>query len=149
MYGMSKALGEAPNCTIIRTSIIGEEVGQKRSLVEWVKSSSNTTVFGFTNHHWNGVTCLQFAKICKQIIDTNNFWLGTRHLHSNSLTKKELVELISKVFNLNVTVTPKETPVMCDRTLATIHPDVLASFAIPSLEDQIIEMKNFSETLNK
>ena len=38
VYGMSKAMGEPKNCTVIRTSIIGEEVGQGRSLVEWVKS---------------------------------------------------------------------------------------------------------------
>ena len=30
VYGMSKALGEPNNCTVIRTSIIGEEVGQTR-----------------------------------------------------------------------------------------------------------------------
>ena len=70
VYGRTKSLGEPNNCTVIRTSIIGEEVGQGRSLVEWIKSSSNTTVFGFTNHYWNGVTCLQFAKICEKIIDT-------------------------------------------------------------------------------
>ncbi len=147
MYGMSKALGEAPNCTIIRTSIIGEEVTQKRSLIEWIKSSANTTVFGFTNHLWNGMTCLEFAKICKQIIDTNNFWNGTRHLHSNTLNKKELVELVSKIYELNVTVTPKEAPTFCDRTLSTIYPDILASFNIPTIEEQIKEMKDFSNVL--
>lgn len=147
MYGMSKALGEPKNCTVIRTSIIGEEVGQKRSLVEWVKSNAGNTVFGFTNHFWNGVTCLQFAKICEQIINKNNFWQGTKHLHSNSLSKKELVETISKVYKLNVIVTPKETPVMCDRTLATLDQKTLKSFKIPTLEKQIKDMRAFSKVL--
>ena len=144
VYGMSKAMGEPSDCTVVRTSIIGEEVGQKRSLVEWIKSNANNTVFGFTNHHWNGVTCLQFAKICEEIIEKNLYWKGTKHIHSNSLNKKELVETISEVYGLNITVTPKETPVMCDRTLSTIYENPIK---IPTLKEQIIEMKEFSNTL--
>ena len=68
VYGMSKALGETHNCTTIRTSIIGEESVNKRSLVEWVKSEKGNSIFGFTNHYWNGLTCLQFAKVCDKII---------------------------------------------------------------------------------
>ena len=147
VYGMSKAMGEPKNCTVIRTSIIGEEVGQGRSLVEWVKSSSGNTVFGFTNHFWNGVTCLQFAKICEHIINTGNFWNGTKHLHSNTMTKKELLETISDIYNLNVNVTTKETPITCDRSLSTIYKENLVSFKIPSLKEQIIDMKLFSDKL--
>lgn len=147
IYGRTKSLGEPNNCTIIRTSIIGEEVNQGRSLVEWIKSNKNNTVFGFTNHKWNGVTCLEFAKICKKIIDSNNFWLGVRHIHSNVVNKKELVEIISEIYDLNINVTPKETPIICDRSLSTIYPEILKFMEIPNIKDQIIEMKNFSERL--
>jgi dTDP-4-dehydrorhamnose reductase len=146
VYGMSKALGEPSECTVIRTSIIGEEVGQSRSLVEWVKSSKDQTVFGFTNHFWNGVTCLQFAKVCEKMIQTNTFWTGIRHVHSNTLTKQELVQTISDVYGLNITVTPKETPVKCDRSIASIY-DISEKFNIPSLETQIKEIKEFSSVL--
>ena len=144
VYGMSKALGEPTDCTVIRTSIIGEEVGQKRSLVEWIKSNINGEVFGFTNHYWNGVTCLQFAKICEEIINKHLYWKGTKHFHSNILNKQELVELISQIYDLNIKVTPKETLIMCDRTLATTYD---TGILIPSLEQQIIEMKEFSSIL--
>jgi dTDP-4-dehydrorhamnose reductase len=146
VYGMSKAMGEPNNCTVIRTSIIGEEVNQGRSLVEWVKSSANTTVNGFTNHYWNGVTCLQFAKVCEEIINTNNFWVGIKHIHSNTLNKKELVETISDVYGLNITVTPVETAVSCDRSMSTIYD---TGIKVPTLKQQIEEMKEFSETLYK
>ena len=147
VYGMSKAMGEPSNCTVVRTSIIGEEVGQGRSLVEWIKSSAGQTVNGFTNHNWNGVTCLQFAKICEQIITTNDYWMGIKHLHSNVLDKQQLVETVSKVYDLNITVVPKETPVKCDRSMSTIHAENLAKFNIPTLEEQITQMKEFSNTL--
>lgn len=148
VYGMTKALGEPANCTVIRTSIIGEEVGQKRSLVEWVKSNADQTVFGFTNHLWNGVSCLQFAKLCEQIINENSYWKGIKHVHSNTLNKKDLVETISKVYGLNITVTPKETPVMCDRTIITIYKENLEKFKIPTLEEQITAMKDFYPKLS-
>lgn len=140
VYGMSKAIGEPSNCTVIRTSIIGEEVGQARSLVEWVKSNANKEVFGFTNHYWNGMTCLEFAKVCHEIISTDTFWKGTKHIYSNILNKKELVETISNVYDLNIKVNPKETPVKVDRTLSTIGVGV---FSLPTLETQITEMKEF------
>jgi dTDP-4-dehydrorhamnose reductase len=116
-------------------------------LVEWIKSSANQTVNGFTNHHWNGVTCLQFAKICEQIIKTNDYWMGIKHLHSNVLDKQQLVETVSEVYGLNITVTPKETPTKCDRSMSTIHTDNLAKFNIPTLKEQIIQMKEFSTNL--
>ena len=138
VYGMSKAMGEPPNCTVIRTSIIGEEVNQRRSLVEWIKSSANKTVNGFINHNWNGVTCLQFAKICEEIINTNNYWIGIKHIYSNTVNKKELVEMISKEYDLNITVMATETPIKCDRSMSSIHN---TEINIPSLSEQIKEMK--------
>lgn len=147
VYGMSKALGEPKNCTVIRTSIIGEEVGQTRSLVEWVKSMKDSEVFGFTNHFWNGVTCLQFAKICDGIITVDGFWKGIKHLHSNVLDKKQLVETISEVYGLNIKVNPKETPLRCDRSMSTVNTENLKAFNIPTLKEQIKEMKEFSNTL--
>jgi len=146
IYGRTKSLGEPKNCNVIRTSIIGEEVGQGRSLVEWVKSNKDKSVFGFTNHHWNGVTCLQLAKICKQIIDNKLYWEGVKHVFSNSLNKLELVSTISDVYGLNITVNPKETPEKCDRTLSS-ETEFYKNFQIPTLKEQIIEMKNFSEKL--
>jgi dTDP-4-dehydrorhamnose reductase len=146
VYGMSKAMGEPANCTVIRTSIIGEEVGQGRSLVEWVKSEKGNTVNGYTNHFWNGVTCLQFAKICKIMIDDDMFWTGTKHIHSNTLNKQELVQTISDVYELGITINPMETPVACDRSMATVH-NTLDYIHVPTLEEQIKEMRDFSSTL--
>lgn len=144
VYGMTKSLGESHNATIIRTSIIGEEVGQSRSLVEWVKSNKNNTINGYTNHFWNGVTCLQFAKICQQIIEKNLWWNGVRHLHSDSVNKFELTKMISDTYDLNITIIPFETPTMCIRTISSLYNE---DIEIPTLNQQIQEMKDFSSIL--
>lgn len=146
VYGRSKSLGEPNNCTVVRTSIIGEEVGQGRSLVEWIKSNKNKNIFGFTNHHWNGVTCLEFAKVCRKIIDNNLYWNGVKHVFSIPVNKLELVTMISDVYDLNITVEPKETVEKCDRTLFS-ETELYKNLQVPQLKEQIIEMKEFSKKL--
>lgn len=148
VYGLTKSLGEPEKSTIIRTSIIGEEFRNFSSLLEWVKSSRDSEVNGFTNHIWNGITCLQFAKICKDIIDNKKFWRGVKHITSpNTINKFDLVRLISDVYDLNVKVMPYETEVKCDRSLVSIRGDVV--FIIPELRDQLVEMRNFYTMLKE
>ena len=47
---------------------------------------------GYTNHFWNGVTCLQLSKIINNIIYYNKYWKGVRHIFSpRSVSKYELI----------------------------------------------------------
>jgi dTDP-4-dehydrorhamnose reductase len=136
-YGMSKSLGELCNATIIRTSIIGEEAQNKRSLLEWVKSNKDKEINGYINHFWNGVTCLQLSQIIGKIIERKLYWTGVRHIFSpKSVNKFELVSMINDAYNLNIKILPYETEKV-DKTLTTIY-DINSLFNIPDLETQII-----------
>lgn len=154
VYGKTKSLGEPNNCTVIRTSIIGEELKSGLSLIEWVKSNANKEVKsnankevnGFLNHRWNGITCLQYAKICEKIIHNNLYWSGVKHIYSpTSVTKAELVQMISNVFDLNIKVNLIDAPTKCDRTLSSLHPPM---FVIPELLEQLKELRDFYKYLN-
>jgi dTDP-4-dehydrorhamnose reductase len=139
-YGASKALAETIKACIIRGSIIGED-SNSRSLMEWVRENSNKTVNGFINHYWNGVTCLEYAKFIRRMIDGDLYWIGVKNIASGYkdnayITKYDLVKEISKVYDLNVIVQPYKTR-LCDRTL---KPDFIMPLGI---EDQIVEMKNY------
>jgi len=139
-YGKTKSLGENKGLTIIRTSIIGEETKNKRSLVEWIKSKSNSEIDGYTNHLWNGVSCLELSKLIGDMIKENNFWEGTRHVFSPSPTSKfDLVNIINEVYGLNITINKKETEIDCFRNLDSIFCPLIEK----DLRDQILEMKNF------
>jgi len=143
-YGMSKSLGELCKATIIRTSIVGEEVNNKRSLVEWVISNKNNTINGYKNHMWNGVTCLQLAKIIQTIIQNNNFWNDVRHIFSpRTVSKYELVSMINDTYNLQITINPFDAEVGIDKSITTIH-ETNNQFNIPDLKQQIEEMKLFN-----
>jgi dTDP-4-dehydrorhamnose reductase len=144
LYGKSKSLGEPVEASVIRTSIIGEELHNKRSLLEWVKSNKGKSVFGFTNHKWNGVTCLQLSKIIKQIIYDNLYWCGVRHIYSpRTVNKSELVNMISDVYKLKITVNPKETTDNCYRDLTSVY-DEVSYFKIPDLLEQLKELKDYN-----
>jgi dTDP-4-dehydrorhamnose reductase len=141
VYGKTKSLGEPENCTVVRTSIIGEEIGTSRSLIEWIKSMKDKTANGFTNHYWNGLTCLQVAKVFEDIIINNKYWNGVRHVFSDAYTKCALVNCVSRIYKLNIIVNPIEAPSKCDRTMTTIYDDI--KFNIPTIEEQIQEQRDF------
>ena len=142
-YGMSKSLGEYCSGTIIRTSIIGEELINKRSLLEWVRSNKNKSIKGYSNHMWNGVTCLQLAKIIEQIIYMDKYWDGVCHVYSPiSVSKYELVEMISEIYELNCIIEPMETPVSINKTISSVYP-LNKQLHIPHLYTQIQEMEQY------
>jgi dTDP-4-dehydrorhamnose reductase len=148
VYGRTKSLGEPENCTVIRTSIIGEEIGQGRSLIEWIKSMKDKTANGFSNHQWNGLTCLHVAKVFETIISHDLYWNGVRHIFSpNTLNKYELLIAVSNIYNLNIYINRTEAPVSCDRSLSTIYTDTM--FDIPILEEQITEQRDFYSILSE
>lgn len=140
-YGKSKSLGEPNNVTVIRTSIIGEELLNKKSLLEWAKSKKGTSVNGFINHFWNGVTCLELSKQIKIIIDSHNYWKGVRHYHSPGVVSKcHLLKIMSDVYNLELEIIP-QLSYYCDRSLKTKYNNCIDK----SIKQQLIELKNLEK----
>jgi dTDP-4-dehydrorhamnose reductase len=139
-YGTSKSLGELSYGTIIRTSIIGEELINKRSLVEWIKLNQNKIINGYVNHFWNGLTCLQLSKIIYEIINENKYWNGVKHIFSpTTVNKYELCNMINTTYDLNIIINKHETNIV-DKSITSIYEKI---FEIPELEIQINEMKNY------
>ena len=146
VYGRTKSLGEpVGDCTIIRTSIIGEEKGQSRSLVEWIKSRKDKDANGFTNHDWNGVTCLQLAKVIEQIVTGTIPYMGIKHIFSpEPVNKYELLNIVNDVYDLNIDIKSVEADEVIDRTLSSVWENNPSDeYNIPSIKEQIKEMKEF------
>jgi dTDP-4-dehydrorhamnose reductase len=126
MYGISKSLGESEKCMVIRTSIIGHEIKNKASLLEWIISNKNGKIRGYNNHYWNGITCLEFAKLIEHLIHNNINWTGVRHIFSpNKLSKFDLLRLIINIYNLNIDVESyKDGDKIIDKSLNTIYDNI-------------------------
>ena len=143
VYGLTKAAGDAAECMVLRTSIVGEEKGQARSLLEWARSQAGKKVNGFTNHLWNGVTTVHLAEVIERIMKEGRYKQGVFHLYSpEPVTKLGLVSLFNEVYELGMTIVPTEAPQACDRTLASIHP-LSKELCRKPLRQQIEEMKTF------
>jgi dTDP-4-dehydrorhamnose reductase len=140
LYGRTKSLGEPADAMVLRTSIIGNEIQNKVSLVEWVKSQAGNEVSGYTNHLWNGVTTPTYAFICEKIMEEGLFEKGVFHIFSpETVTKCDLVIMISDALDLKVKVKPFETEVPCYRNLGSTFA-LAGKLGIPSLSTQVAEL---------
>lgn len=143
-YGMTKNAGENNECMTLRTSIIGEEKGNSRSLFEWAKSQAGKEVNGFTNHKWNGVTTLYLAEVIENILKNNLYQKGLFHIHSpNTVDKYELLQLFNDVYELKYSkINAIEAKEAVDRSMSSIYP-LTTHVATKNLETQVKEMKKF------
>lgn len=151
-YGKTKSLGEvvSPNVMHLRSSIIGRETKNYKSLVSWVCNQElNAEITGYSDHLWNGVTTKSFAKVCSGIIGTDSFEAGTQHLiPSNSVTKDQLVRLISDRFNRgDLTIKSGRSPRAVNMTLTTVNRSnnerlwTNAGYeGVPSIQELVTEM---------
>lgn len=138
LYGLTKMLGEpADRSLVLRTSIIGPEIAGFVSLLEWVRKQEGQTVKGFTKHLWNGVTTKQFGIIADTIFADRQAFPdhGLFHVFSSDISKYDMVTAIAKKYDINVTVTPDDGPVL-DRRLRTVFP-LNDQLHIPSFNDML------------
>src|SRR5579863_2753478 len=128
VYGKTKSLGEvkSPFVRHLRCSIIGPN-GPK-SLLDWfLNQSQGARVSGFTNHFWNGITTLAFAKICHGIMSAgiaSDLPPTTHILPANWMTKAALLHHLRTAYerqDIHIVEQPAETRV--DRTLSTTFRD--------------------------
>lgn len=141
IYGRTKSLGEpSDRAMVLRTSIIGPEIHNYSSLVAWVQSQKGKEVKGFIDHYWNGITTATYGSVVNTIIENRKWVPGLFHVFSpNSVSKYELVQMISRRYDLGVAITPFSAPTPVDRTLASVH-SLCESLHVPDLEAQIREM---------
>jgi len=139
-YGKSKSLGEPSNCMVLRTSIIGPELHGFVSLVEWVRQQQSKEINGFTNHMWNGITTLQYAKVCDDIISMSLYEEGVYHVVSpNRVSKFDLVSMISDHYKVGAIIQPVEASVEIDRTMSTVKA-LCGELNIPEIKNQIYSL---------
>ena len=127
VYGKTKSLGEVHSSNVhhLRCSIIGPEIKGHKSLLDWFLSQpQGATVKGFTNHRWNGITTLAFAKICHGIMNNNFTCFPLEHIvPGNTVTKAELLSHFAYFYNrLEVSIGEARAPASVDRTLSTEWP---------------------------
>ena len=132
VYGKSKSLGEVHNSQVhhLRCSIIGPEPRGHVSLLDWfLGQTQGAGVKGFTNHDWNGVTTLHYAKVCHGIMDSGLALPRLVHVvPDGSITKADLLRAFAAAYErADIVIDPVAAPTVVDRTLDTTQPEINAA----------------------
>ncbi len=124
LYGTSKMLGEIvvrhPQVSVVRASVIGPERGGNLGLMAWFLSQSTIRpVNGFTNHIWNGITTLEWARLAEEIIlggttPTSRF---VTQPGTAPISKYALLGVIRDVYATGHDIQPVEADRAIDRSL--------------------------------
>lgn len=142
VYGKSKADSSREieehfrNTKIIRTSIIGHELHSSLSLLDWFLAQKGETR-GYTNHLWNGITTLEWAKWAEKLIVNWNEYpvlnqLGTRR----NMSKHEVLSIIRDVYGKDIIITPFQTEISFNKCLESDE-------EIADLRQQLVELRAF------
>jgi dTDP-4-dehydrorhamnose reductase len=118
LYGKSKFLGEVDteNALTLRTSIIGRELVEHKSLLDWFLSQNHKTVKGFKRVIYSGVTTNQMAEVITYIIQKHPTLSGRYQVVSDPISKYDLLCLLRDAYCLDIEITPDET-VVSDRSM--------------------------------
>lgn len=154
VYGQSKLLGEVknnPRVLNLRCSLVGPSPRERGGLLEWfLQQADGAQIKGYTNCLWKGVSTLQFADLCRNVIENNLFDALRQEspvLHwapNQAVSKYALLNLFKEVFSKPVTVMPAEAPQETDRVLASQYDGLSRLFPreMP-LRDVLRDLKNF------
>lgn len=154
-YGKTKSLGEAtsPQIHHLRCSIIGPELKEHKSLLDWFLSQQKgASVNGYTNHRWNGVTTLHYAKICEGIITRDIKLPRLQHvIPTGEIAKCEMLQNFARAYHReDININPSQAAVIIDRTLKTnnspLNQELWSAAGYsqpPTVPDMISELSSF------
>jgi len=118
LYGKSKFLGEVAteNALTLRTSIIGRELVEHKSLLDWFLAQQHQTIKGFKRVIYSGVTTNQLAQVVADIIQHHPTLAGLYQVVATPISKYDLLCLLRDAYQMDVKIVADET-VVSDRSM--------------------------------
>lgn len=139
-YGISKRnardyiVNSGVRTKIIRSSIIGPELNDKKSLLEWFLNNNTASCNGFTRAMWNGITTYEWAMQCEQLINNWDMYPKETTISSNCISKYELLNTIASVFERSIDILPID---------AGIDKCLKADIRTKDIKEQLLELKGY------
>lgn len=118
LYGRSKFLGEVaePNAVTLRTSMVGRELREHRSLLDWLLQQEGRTIRGYRRAFYSGVTTIELASVILRVVEQHPALSGVYQVTSDTITKYDLLRLVVEAFGLDIRIEPDDE-FFCDRSL--------------------------------
>jgi len=140
-YGTSKRIASEyilnKGCVtkIIKTSIVGLELGTKASLLEWFLNNEDNEINGYSECYWNGNTTLQWAIICHDMMSNWNDYDILTVPATECISKYELLNIMKEVFNKEININ-KNSEVKVNKCLT-------GNIMVPSIKEQLEDLKKY------
>ena len=83
---------------IIKTSIIGYELNTNASLLQWFLTTEIDEMGGWSENYWNGITTLQWAKICYDMMLDWGSYNIVNIPGTECISKYDLVNIFKRIF---------------------------------------------------
>lgn len=118
LYGRSKLLGEVSSagCLTLRTSIVGRELRNRSGLVEWFLSQRGGSARGYAGALYTGLTTPELSGWIVKLLESFPQLQGVWQVASEPICKYDLLNLLNRALNLNVTI-ERDDSFACDRRL--------------------------------
>jgi len=143
LYGRSKLLGEVtyPYSITLRTSIIGHELAEQKSLVEWFLSQQGS-VKGFSRAIFSGLPTIELARIVRDFVLPRPELSGLYHVAAKPIDKFNLLTLIAAAYGKTIDIAPDEKLVI-DRSLNADRFKSATGYVAPEWPNLIAAMHEF------
>ena len=108
LYGKTKFLGETveANALTLRTSIIGRELVNHRSLLDWFLGNDGGKVKGYKKAIYSGVTTNHLVDVVANIMTDHPQLSGLYQVASEPIAKYDLLCLLRDAYALNIEMEP-------------------------------------------
>lgn len=141
LYGRSKLMGEVdmPGCVTLRTSIIGLELANKKSLIEWFLAQRGT-IKGFKRAIYTGLTTIEMGRVIEKVLTSPVKLQGTWQVASDPIDKFTLLSLLKdKLGRDDITIDPDQE-FHCDRSLIATRFNQAVGYVPPSWDKMLDEL---------
>ena len=140
-YGRAKLLGEVSyqNSLTLRTSIIGLELKNKISLIEWYLSQSGV-IKGYSNAIFSGFTTFELSRVVKNILLNHPDLSGLFHVASKAIDKYTLLTGLNNRLGRKDLEIKKDEDFKIDRSLIADQFNQLLNYQAPDWGDMLDEL---------
>jgi dTDP-4-dehydrorhamnose reductase len=140
LYGLTKLLGEVsgPGSLTIRTSMIGLELANRSSLIEWFLRQQGE-VGGYRRAIWSGLTTVELARVIERLLTQQPKLDGVWHVSGEPISKFELLTRLAAMLGRHVDIVPDDR-VVIDRSLNSERFRSAVGYDPPSHDAMLAEL---------
>ncbi len=141
LYGRTKYLGEVSynDCITLRTSIIGLELKNKKSLIEWFLAQKGQ-IDGYSKAIYSGITTLEISRVIETLLLDYPGLSGVYHVASSPIDKCTLLTMLSEKLNRTDIDIVSDDEFKCDHSLRADEFNKITNYRAPDWDTMLAEL---------